>query len=147
MKSRISDMRDCVRFFSRKNQNHVFNVADFFNFFFFRSETGNGRRTTSGGSCSTTRHRASITITPPPNGPSGTGRPTATSSRWPSYRCGPFFLPPPLFVCVCQFRCDSVCFFLVSSSPVSNLSIPAEKCSTINAYTGVRVFPTWNNNS
>jgi hypothetical protein len=50
-------------------------------------------------------------------------------------------------VCVCQFRCDSVCFFLVSSSPVSNLSIPAEKCSTINAYTGVRVFPTWNNNS
>ena len=50
--------------------------------------TGNGRRTTNGGSYSTTRHRVSITITPPPNGPSGTGRPTATSSRWPNYRCG-----------------------------------------------------------
>ena len=36
-------------------------------------------------------------------------------------------------------------FFWFSSSPVSNLSIPAEKCSTINCVHRRPCFPTWNN--
>lgn len=87
--------------------------------FSYLVDTGNERRTTNGGSCSTTRHRASITTTPPRNGPCGTGRPIATSFRWPNYRCW----SGPLFFCLLlSWKHCFVSFFFFLSFLISPYS-------------------------
>ena len=55
-------------------------------------DAGSGRRTVSGGSCSTTRRRVSITTTRQRSAPSGTDRTTVTSSHWPNSRFGLHFM-------------------------------------------------------